>query len=72
MRWTPQKWYNMQYIDMSGTLPMGIAGNAPRVRCLAAYPTARERNVIYVFCDGVLWGPAALHSIPCTSSSFKL
>ena len=29
----------MQYIDMSGKLPMGIAGNLPRVRYSAAYPT---------------------------------
>ena len=45
MRRTSQKWYNMQYINMSGNLPMGIAGNAPRVRYSAAYPTRRERNV---------------------------
>ena len=43
MRRTPQKWYNMQHIDMSGNLPMGIAANAPRVRYSAAYPTGRER-----------------------------
>ena len=42
MRRTSQKWYNMQYIDMSGKLPMGIAGNVPRVRYSAAYPTGRE------------------------------
>ena len=42
MRRTPQKWYNMQYINMSGKLPMGIAGNVPRVRYSAAYPTGRE------------------------------
>ena len=45
MRRVPQKWYNMQHIDMSGNLPMGIAGNAPRVRYSAAYPTGRERIV---------------------------
>ena len=28
---------------MSGNLPMGIAGNPPRVRYSAAYPTGRER-----------------------------
>jgi hypothetical protein len=39
MRRTSQKWYNMQFIDMSGNLPMGIAGNVPRVRYSAAYPT---------------------------------
>ena len=38
----PQKWYNMQQIDMSGNLPMGIAGNVPQVRYSAAYPTGRE------------------------------
>ena len=43
MRRVPQKWYNMQFIDMSGKLPMGIAGNAPRVRYSAAYPTRAER-----------------------------
>ena len=43
MRRTSQKWYNMQYIDMSGKLPMGIAGDAPRVRYSAAYPTDAER-----------------------------
>ena len=37
------KWYNMQYINMSGNLPMGIAGNALRVRYSAAYPTGAER-----------------------------
>ena len=42
MRRTSQKWYNMQYINMSGNLPMGIAGNLPRVRYSAAYPTGRE------------------------------
>ena len=39
MRRTSQKWYNMQYINMSGKLPMGTAGNVPRVRYSAAYPT---------------------------------
>ena len=43
MRRTSQKWYNMQYINMSGRLPMGIAGNVPRVRYSAAYPTGAER-----------------------------
>ena len=38
MRRTSQKWYNMQYINMSGNLPMGIAENLPRVRYSAAYP----------------------------------
>jgi len=33
----------MQYIDMSGKLPMGIATNLPRVRYSAAYPTGAER-----------------------------
>ena len=32
----------MQQIDMSKGKPMGIAGNAPRVRYSAAYPTGRE------------------------------
>ena len=43
MRRTSQKWYNMQYINMSGKLPMGIAEKVPRVRCSAAYPTGAER-----------------------------
>ena len=39
----PQKWYNMQQIDMSGNLPMRRrAGNA-KVRYSAAYPTGAER-----------------------------
>jgi len=33
----------MQYIDMSGKLPMGIAENLPQVRYSAAYPTGAER-----------------------------
>ena len=45
MRRTSQKWYNMQYINMSGKLPMGIAGNLPRMRYSAAYPTGAERVV---------------------------
>ena len=32
----------MQQIDMSNEKPMGIAGNSPRVRYSAAYPTGRE------------------------------
>lgn len=40
---TSQKWYNMQQIDMSGKLPMGIAAKGPRVRYSASYPTGRER-----------------------------
>ena len=43
MRRTSQKWYNMQYINMSGNLPRGIAAKVPRVRYSAAYPTGRER-----------------------------
>ena len=39
----PQKWYNMQQIDMSNEKPMVIAANAPRVRYSAAYPTGAER-----------------------------
>ena len=39
MRRTSQKWYNMQYINMSGKLPMGSAADVPRVRYSAAYPT---------------------------------
>ena len=39
----PQKWYNMQHINMSGNLPMGIAENLPRVKYSAAYSTGRER-----------------------------
>ena len=45
MRRTSQKWYNMQYINMSGNLPMGIAANPARVRCSATSPTRRERSV---------------------------
>ena len=45
MRRTSQKWYNMQYINMSGKLPMGIAGNAPQVRYSAAYPMGAERGL---------------------------
>ena len=43
MRRTSQKWYNMQYINMSGNLPMGIAAKVPRVRYSTAYPMGRER-----------------------------
>ena len=39
----PQKWYNMQYIDMSGDLPMVRHEKVPGMRCSAAYPTGRER-----------------------------
>ena len=35
----------MQQIDMSNEKPMGIAGNAPRMRYSAAYPTGAERIV---------------------------
>ena len=35
--------YMIDYIDMSGKLPMGVAGNLPHVRYSAAYPTGRER-----------------------------
>ena len=45
MRRTPHKWYNMQYINMSGNLPMVSAANAPQVRYSAAYPTGRERGL---------------------------
>ena len=31
--------------DMSKEKPMGIAGNLPRVRYSAAYPTGRERGL---------------------------
>ena len=44
MRRTSQKWYNMQYINMSGNLPMRCVANLPRVRYSAAYPTGRERR----------------------------
>ena len=43
MRRTSQKWYNMQYIDMSGERPMVSTADLPRVRYSAAYPTGRER-----------------------------
>ena len=32
---------------MSGNLPMGIAANASRVRCSAAYPTDAERMLVW-------------------------
>ena len=35
----------MQQKDMSKEKPMGIAGNLPRVRYSAAYPTGRERGL---------------------------
>ena len=53
MRRTPQIWYNMQQIDMSGNLPMVIAGNLPRVRCSSAYPTGRDLSAKGV---SFLWG----------------
>ena len=43
MRWAPQKWYNMQYIDMSGKLFLCRRTENAKVRCSAAYPTGRER-----------------------------
>ncbi len=64
VRRTSQKWYNMQYINMSGKLPMGIAGNAPRVRCSAAYPTGRERIAKGLLYHGVLY-PEALVKETC-------
>ena len=39
----PQKWYNMQQIDMSGDLPMVRHEKVPGMRYSAAYPTGRER-----------------------------
>ena len=45
MRQTPQIWYNMQFIGMSGKLPMCCAADVPRVRYSAAYPTGAERCV---------------------------
>ena len=42
MRRTPQKWYNMQYINMSGKLPMCRRTGNAQVRYSAAYPTGRE------------------------------
>jgi len=47
MRRTSQKWYNMQYINMSGKLPMGIAGNVPRARYSAAYPTDAPEKLCF-------------------------
>ena len=52
MRRTSQKWYNMQYINMSGNLPMGIAVTVPRVRYSAAYPTGAER-IVFSRVEGV-------------------
>ena len=37
---------DMQYINMSGNLPMGIAANASRVRYPAAYSTGAERSML--------------------------
>ena len=37
----------MQQIDMSKGKPMGIAGNLPRVRYSAAYPTRAERMLVW-------------------------
>ena len=34
----------MQQMYLSNEKPMDSAGNAPRVRCSAAYPTGRERG----------------------------
>ena len=42
----PQKWYNMQQIDMSNEKPMVSAENPPRVRYSAAYPTGAERCLV--------------------------
>ena len=42
---------------MSGNLPMGIAGNAPRVRYSAAYPTGAERIVKVT---PLTWGPSTI------------
>ena len=42
---TPQKWYNMQQIDMSGNLPMRRRAENAKVRCSAAYPTERKLDV---------------------------
>ena len=47
MRRTSQKWYNMQYINMSGKLPMGIAANLPQVRYSAAYPTDAPEKLCF-------------------------
>ena len=43
MTQAPQKWYNMRYIDMSGSLPMRRRVENAKVRYSAAYPTRRER-----------------------------
>ena len=42
----PQKWYNMQHIDMSGRPPMRRRDGNAKVRYSAAYPTGAERIVI--------------------------
>ena len=46
MTQAPQKWYNMRYIDMSGSLPMRRRVENAKVRYSAAYPTGRERFCI--------------------------
>ena len=43
----------MQQIGMSNGKPMGIAGNVPRVRCSAAYPTGGER--VEDFSPNLFW-----------------
>ena len=48
----------MQYINMSGNLPMGIAGNSPHVRYSAAYPTGAERIAKGA---SLPWGPTPLY-----------
>jgi hypothetical protein len=42
MRWA-EKWYNINFINMSGKMLMGSAAKAPRMRYSAAYPMGRER-----------------------------
>ena len=37
----------MQQIDMSNEKPMGIAGNVPRARCSAAYPTDAPEKLCF-------------------------
>ena len=41
-------WYNMQYINMSGKLPMCRRGENAKVRYSAAYPTDAPEKALFV------------------------
>lgn len=65
MRRMPQKWYNMQQINMSNGKSMGSAAKQPRGRCSAAYPTGRER-----IAKGLPYNGVSFEPIVYTSSKF--